>query len=446
MLGIDFAKVPAGLKGIAGMEFMDYQSPDFYNELRAAFAKCVKETQAGNSLVMEEAEVEAVNNIVFKHTGMLIDFHEPNEYEVANAAIDAGWFSPGNIVNIKGIEQWFSAKESNIGKAFKALKVNVIKGWVDTSKGRVGGDFSKIKLDIFVQKYLDTFLSPKSLARNKTTMADALAMIVLHECGHAFTGFLYIVKTYMDSMMTLCAVRLIENNKAYGKERVAIVKETLSVLECDVAVDQDTIDKLDNEGLVVFFNKATINRDYRRTLSLGTADRGSEIFADLFAVRFGAPKVMVAALASLPSLGNYEKIQTVLWTGIAILGYLAFLPFYTGLGILMAGLHIVSGIDTMINPSNTYDSPYRRIKALLRDQIVRLNEDKRIPARDKVQMLKDAKEMEKMVDEQKPFLEGTAAQRLTGWMYSGSDFKLQQFEHYNEELTAHTLSLYKEAF
>lgn len=446
MLGIDFAKVPAGLKGIAGMEFMDYQNPDLYNELRAIFAKYIEVTPEGQNLEMEEADVELVNACVFKHTGMLIDFHQPTFNEVPNAAVDAGWFNPGNLMNIKGIEQWFAAKESNIGKAFKALKVNIIKGWVDTSKGRVGGDFSKIKLDIYVQKYVDTFLNPKSLARNNTTMPDALAMVVLHECGHAFTGFLYTVKSYMDSMMTLNAVRLIDDNKAYGKDRVAIIKETLSVLECDTSVDQATVDKLDNEGLVVYFNKATVNRDYRRTLSLGVADRGSEIFADLFAIRYGAPKKLVAALISIPMGRTGMHVQTAMWFGIAILGYLAFIPVYTAAGILLGSLWTLATLDNWLNPNSTYDSMYRRVKAILRDQIMRLNEDKRIPARDKIQMLKDAKEVEKMVDEQKPLLEGTAVQRLTGWMYSGVDFKLQQFEHYNDELTAHTLSLYKEAF
>lgn len=447
MLGIDFAKVPAGLTGISGMEFMDYQSPDFYNELRELFAKVVQPTGDGGwDLNVEEKEIEMISDIIMRHTGMNIELQKPNWEDVANAAIDAGWFSPANLVNIKGLDQWLAAKDTNIGKAFKALKVNVLKGWVDTSKGRVGGDFSKIKIDLYIQHHIQTFIREKFIQRYKTTMADALAMIVLHECGHAYTGFLYVVKTYMDSMMTMCAVRLINDNNVYGKERVTVIKETLSVLECDTKVDEKDVANLDADGLTLYFNKATTNRDYRRTLSLGTADRGSEVFADLFAIRYGAPRVMIAALASLPEYHGVFFKLSALWMGVTVTAALAVIPLAAGIGGFMSAWMLITGLNAMLNPDEVYDSAYRRLKNILRDQVIRLNEDKRIPAKDKVQMLKDAKEMEKIVDEQKPFLEGTAIQRLTGWMCSGSDFKLQQFEHYNEELLAHTLSLYKDAF
>lgn len=101
MLGIDFAKVPAGLTGISGMEFMDYQSPDFYNELRELFAKVVQPTGDGGwDLNVEEKEIEMISDIIMRHTGMNIELQKPNWEDVANAAIDAGWFSPANLVNI----------------------------------------------------------------------------------------------------------------------------------------------------------------------------------------------------------------------------------------------------------------------------------------------------------------------------------------------------------
>lgn len=441
MLGIDFAKVPAGLIGISGMEFMDYQKPDLYNELHAVFAKYIGED---NVLKMDDAGEEKIQSIVMAHTGMLVNLNVGDE--VGNAAVDTGWFSPGHLLNIKGLDQWLAAKDTNIGKAFKALKVNVLKGWVDTAKGRVGGDFSKMAIDLYIQERLNMFMREKFLQRYKCSAAEALAMIVLHECGHAFTGFLYVVKTYMDSMMTMCAVRLINDNNVYGKERVTVIKETLSILECDTKVEEKDVANLDADGLTVYFNKATTNRDYRRTLSLGTADRGSEVFADLFAIRYGAPKILVAGLASLPTYYGFFFTHSVLWVAVTVYCVLAAAPVAVLSGIFLTAITLLNGLDILLNPSDMYDSAYRRLKNILRDQVIRLNEDKRIPAKDKVQMLKDAKEMEKIVDEQKPFLEGTAVQRLTGWIMSGSDFKLQQFEHYNEELLAHTLSLYKDAF
>uniref|UniRef100_A0AAU8KXD9 Virion structural protein n=1 Tax=Pantoea phage Survivor TaxID=3232176 RepID=A0AAU8KXD9_9CAUD len=447
MLGIDFAKVPAGLTGISGMEFMDYQNPDLYNELRAIFDRTVEATGDGGwSLNVDDEDIGLINATIMKHTGMNVVLQKPNWESVPNAAVDAGFFSPNNLINIKGIDQWIAAKDSNIGKAFKALKVNVLKGWVDTSKGRVGGDYSKIKIDMYIQKHIQTFMEEKFLQRNKVTMAEALSMIVLHECGHVFTGFLYVTTMYMDSMMSMQAVRLIEDNKMYGKQRVEIIKETLSILECDVKVEEKDVGNMSAADLTVYFNKATTNRDYRRTLSLGTADRGSEVFADLFAIRYGAPKIMVAALGSLPNGGEFYNGMILTCVGCAIMSVIAAAPVLVAYSVFLAGFWVVMKYQTLLNPNDVYDAPYRRLKNILRDQVIRLNEDKRLDSREKVRMLKEAKEMEKMIDEQKPYLEGTAVQRFLGWMFSGSDFSAQQFEHYNEELLAHTLSLYKEAF
>ena len=65
---------------------------------------------------------------------------------------------------------------------------------------------------------------------------------------------------------------------------------------------------------------------------------------------------------------------------------------------------------------------------------------------DKQQFLAKCKEIEKLVEENKPILEGTAFQRYIGWICSGTDFKAQEFEHYTAELVSHNLALYTDYF
>lgn len=444
MLGIDFAKAPAGLTGIAGMEFMDYQSADFYNELRAMFAKLITVDDGKHVLSDDDKDLQAISDVIFKATGIRTKIHA--EPAVGNAAIDAGFMSPSNLMNIKGIDNWLAAKDTNIGRAFKSLKTDVLKGWVDTSTGRVGGDFSKFTIDMYINQYVNDFIKGNVLLRYKVDMADAISTIVIHECGHAFTGFLFINRTYMDTMLSLHAVRLIENNNVYGKERFNIVKETMSLLECDGVPKQEELDKMSGSDISIVFNKASIARDYRRTLSLGTADRGSEIYADLYAIRFGAPKVMVAALASLPDISAIYNSLILFGTAVSISAALMAMPVYLAIAAISTVTLIMGKYNTMLNPNDTYDSTYRRLKAILRDQVVRLNEDKRLDKREATRLLKETKDMEKIIDENKPYLEGTAVQRFLAWVYNGADFKAQEFEHYSEELLGHTLSLYKNAF
>lgn len=106
---------------------------------------------------------------------------------------------------------------------------------------------------------------------------------------------------------------------------------------------------------------------------------------------------------------------------------------------------ILTYFSSFLSPNDTYDSPYRRVKTILRDYVVRLNGSKEVDPKTKAQMLKDAKELEKIVDDSKPFLEGTWVQRTIGYIFNGSDFRAQEFEHYTDELVGHTLSLYNNA-
>lgn len=445
MLGIDFVKKPVALAtSLSGMEFMDYQDPEFYNQL-VAFYETIIEHKDGEPYLREDKEVATMfNEFVLKRTGMNILLHVGED--VGNAAVDVGYFNPSNLLNSKGIEQFMHNSESTIGKAFKALKVDCLRGWVDTSKAMVGGDFSKVEINLYIQKHVGMFLREKYLLKNKTTLPEALATITLHELGHAFTGFLYISKTVIDSLLPFHAIKLITDGGVYGLERTKIIKETSKFLEIyNTSTKDSDFDKMEPEDILVYFEKGIANRDVRRTLSLGTQDRASEVYADLYAIRFGAPKSLVAGLIALPDYTISPYFLAALY-GLGFGFGLTVIPSYLLLGCLLAPLLTLIKIQVDVNPSDIYDSPYRRIKNILRDTVIRLNSDKSLPNKDKARMLADAKAMEKMIEESKPGLEGTGVQRLVGWLFSGSDFKLQEYEHYTEELLAHSISLYKNSF
>lgn len=429
---------------LSGFEFMDYQKPDFYNALVEFFNNNLEKENDIWELPGDRITSSGIYEVIMEHTGMNVELIPPS-IEVPNATVEAGFFNPGNVMNIKGIEDWLGASESEVGKAFRSLQKKVLKGWVDTSTGKVGGDYSDIPIKLWLNKYVSDFIKVKFIQKNRVTMAEALASIILHECGHIFTGFLHIHKAVIDPLMTFHAIKLIKEGKLYGKQRVTIVKDTFSILGCNETIKDNDLDKFEPEELIVLFNKGITNRDMRRTLSIGVNDRSSEVYADMYAIRFGVPKTMVIALSSFPTYAGlfYSAIGVM---GVAVMGAIVgHIPAMVLYGVLSLFFFLV---DIQFNhlPGNMYDSPYRRVKNILIDHIVRINNDKSLDSRTKSIMIKDAKEMDKLVENNKTILEGTAIQRFVGWVFSGTDFKAQDFEHYTDELIGHTLSIYTNEF
>lgn len=442
MLDIGFLKPPSPMQ-IDGVEFMDYQNPVLYKELVKKLNENLVEVDGVWKLNDFNSTANVLEEMIIQHTGMLVTM---SEHAGAGASVDAGYFNPGNLLNIKGVEDWFSKSQSNIGHAFRVLKTDILKGWVDTSTGKVGGDYSKINFDFFIDEYISDIIDSKMMKLYNVTMGEGLATIILHELGHIFTGFLYIGKTVIDPIISTTAVKLIVDNKKYGKERVDIIRDAFKVLGVSEKIAEKEVEKMSPDQLIVYFAKSIATRDTRRSLSLGTQDRASEIYADLYAVRMGCPKASVAALTSLPTFTKFGLRVTGTGLLISMAGLGVVFPALVALGGVITALSVIATLGGVLTPGDVYETPYRRVKFILRDVIVQLNNNKTISNRDKIKMMADAKEIEKMCEECKSAMEGTVAQRFTSWLINGNDFKAQEFEHYTDELLGHSLSLYKETF
>lgn len=442
MLGIEFLNRSKELR-FDGQEFMDYQKGDLFKDLIKLFEKVITpDDRGGYSIDRTNKYIEELKAGIFSETGIKVSL---GGEQIGGVGVDVGFMNPGNLLDVKNAQDFFSANESNIGRAFKRLKTDVLKGWVDTSTGKVGGDFSKITFPLYIDDYVSYFVNKKFLARYNVTMAEALTSAVVHELGHIFTGLLYIYRTVIDPIISTTAIKAIVDGKAYGKERVEIVKEAFKAMDVTQKVNEEDISDFTGDEFIVYFNKAVGTRDTRRTLSLGTQDRSSEIYADLYAVRMGCPKQFIAQLVGMGELPGYGFSFPLISTACSAIVITACNPVLGALCGINSIFMLLMYFNINLVPGSTYDAPYRRVKTILRDYVVRLNATKGVDPKAKALMLKDAKEMEKIVDDAKPFLEGTWAQRTVGYIFNGSDFRAQEFEHYTDELIGHTLSLYKNA-
>ncbi|QDJ97238.1 hypothetical protein D6_0078 [Aeromonas phage D6] len=446
MIGIDFIRPRAdfGPMGFSGLEFLDKQTDTVFRQLVTMFQTMIKQDQHGqNVLDWDNADRQEISDYLLDATGMKIIMMDGTN-TVGNAAIEAGYFSPNNLINSTEVDKWLDVKHTNVAQALRTLKVDVMSGWIDTSTGKVGGDLSKIEFKLYIQSYLDMFLVQKRFAKWGANFPELLASIVLHEMGHAWTAMVYAFQTCFDSLFPIAAVRLAMNAKG-EREKVTIIKEAKAALEIpENLTDKDLEVMADPEGLTLYFKKAIETRNLRRTLSLGVSARNAESFADIYAVRMGASKELVIALASLP--GAVPMWVPTWFMVAAVLGSMVGSPFIVGYAGTMAVLMTLVSLAESLRPGDTYDTPYRRIKAILREMVAEFQNSKHLSNNDKRRLLNQCKDMAKLIEDQKPMLEGTAVQRMVGWIFSGSDFKAQDFEHYTHEIMSHNLSLYEDFF
>lgn len=446
MLGIEFIRKEHDFGySLAGMEFMDFQKQDRYLKLVEFFKPLIKNMDGVISIDWIKSEQDDLVKLIMEISGIKVKVVEFQRFE-GNLGIDSGYLSPNAVLNNKGIDDFVDAKHTKVSQAFKSLNVDVLKGWVDQKTGMVGGDFSKIEFDLYFQTYIDLFINTDKLKKLGVPPENALAVFIIHELGHVWTAFYTVWRNVSDMMMQNNAIRML--SRAEGqREQIEIYKETLKVLEADAKVDDKIVSALDtDEARKAFFDKAVANRDLRRTLSVGTADRASEVMADMYAIKMGCPKDLVTGLVSLHGTDVFYASTLFVSVGITIFSFSIPSAAMGVVWVLISLFKLYDWLGSKITPSAVYDTPYRRIKTILRECVTEFSQNKKMKPADKQQFLAKCKEIEKLVEENKPILEGTAFQRYIGWICSGTDFKAQEFEHYTAELVSHNLALYTDYF
>lgn len=450
-------------KAVAGFEFMDYQSDELLKEMTEIagdFVELQKEYEVrydeeGNShsrewyqtiVVRDDDAIGAMEKAIFKYTGINVNIRiDPN---AGNMCVDTAYFTPGHVLNGELAERYLSAKHSKIAEAFKSFKSDVIRGWVDPKTGKVGGDYSKIQFNLLISPALFLYCAERFADKVTMSSKECLAQVMLHEIGHCWGCIVMLHKAAIDSIFACKAAKMLANAEEVAT-KVTIYKEASAILEISEKVDDKTLENASEDEITIIFNKGIGNRDLRRTLSLGASVMTSELYADIFAVRHGANKELVYMLADNPmdSIG-ISLLGVVVNTALIIkaiamgaVGASVVLGIFWGLSVLgFVATHHSAFIST------EYDTPYRRSKAMLRECISRLKNDKNLTGKDKALYLRNLMKMEKSVEEVKSVLEGTFYNRFWGWIFAGTDFKARDFEFYTNELIDHNINLYTGMF
>ncbi|QAU04338.1 hypothetical protein [Vibrio phage 2 TSL-2019] len=418
---------------IAGLEFMDFQSRDFFNEMVALFEPVVQDGQL-TELPM------GVHEVIKKYTGFEnLNF---NLIDYGNLAIDAGYVSPGNILNSKDIEYFLPKGQTNLYRWFTQNQSNLMRGTIDFKTGKVGGAYATMPFEIYINHDLTSFMNKET----DLDMAEQLIAFITHELGHAFSGVFSIHRFLMDSYAITSAVHFM-SNQSHGQTEVAIYKDALRLMEIDEKQVKDLkkiAESGDSEVIVTSLTKLSQQRTQMNSRSLGVDLMNAEVLADVYAIRMGCDKALIEGTKGLNDVSGMELFMGTLMSGVVtamitascipILGFIV--------GAFLLGMALTSFMYfSMTMVADIYDTPYRRILNMFQEQIQRLKQAKNLSDSDKRKAIRDLEKNLKIVQEAKPFFEDTGMQRLLTWMFSEGSPRYDALEHYTKIMLNNEMTL-----
>lgn len=434
MIDILFLKRPEPIPfQLSGLEYLDWQAKStVFNELKTTLAASYDATK--KEFDFTSGTRNAISAIIKKNLKMTVNV----VVDDFGPAIDTGYILPGHVFNQQGIEKWVGKEYTKFSEAFKDLKKDVIKGWANPKTGTLEGEFQNIPFSLYLAPGIGNRMEESVLLKYKTTVPEAMAAFILHECGHIYAGLLYVSSRVIDNALIAQATKMYLNESDTVR-RATILKEAIDELG---AMSDIPTAEMNEDEVCVFFNKNVVNRDYRRSLSLGVAEMSFEVLADAYASRFGASHQLVSGLAALGYASHWTSAKVIGFVSI-LFGIFLAVPILPVFMIGMMSYFIGFGIGSTI--SDIYDAPYRRLKTVLRDCTVEMNQAT-YPRSEKVKRLQELRKMDELVEENKTFLESTSFQRTMGWVLNGSDFRKSDFENYTADLVSTRLSLYSQNY
>lgn len=445
MISIDFLK-----QSRAGIEFIDFQTTRFYDVLSAAIEKHI--SYDTGAAVLKESVSKELLSIVEEFTGfsnISIKYEEKG-----NLAVDTGYFSPKHVLNNEGVDQLLGITKTTLYRWFAENKVKMFKGTIDYTTGKVGGSFKTVPVNLHINKNLNVTFSPEKVAKHGVPLPGIIAGAIAHELGHVFGACMMLYTAASDNLVAKAAL---SHYKAAGRteDRVVVLKDTAAILELDpakIAELQAIAENPNDDAFILYWNKLTVQRNSRRSLSVGVERMSSEVVADMYAIRMGCSKGIIAAISAFVDIGAITVITNSLLSAtiLTVLADITFLPllistasftpFFVFSGIVFTTMFVADYFSR--GYSGAYNADHRRFEDAIRQLIARLKEDKHITAAEKGELAKDVEILLELGKSYKPWYDNTVIGRAMGWVFNGGDFKKQEIEHYTQVLTNHELNVF----
>lgn len=441
MFGISFLRQGR----LAGLEFIDFQPNDFAKELCAAIEEHIT-TNRAEETVLNGSVGDSILPIIEKYTGFKNITVEM--MDVANFMVDVGYMSPGNILNIKNIEQWYDVTESTLSQWYSKNKSKVFKGAIDYKTGKVSGAYAEMPIKLYLGRPIGEIFSRKEVQKLNISVAEMVGGCIAHEMGHCFSACSVIDTSANDNFVIRGALAAL--GAANTKEkRITVIRNASALLEAEIESKDNVAAMAELEDdkvqeVLIYFNALITRRNSRRALSLGVAEMSSEVLADMYAVRMGFDRGITATLKIFAGsrVGSIASTTGILclFVGLIFFQLAPVAPiFYL---VCMLGVSIFNFIFVygVMSYSGEYNSSFRRLEDAVRQMIAKLKEYD-MPAKDKLDLATRAAELLKQCEAYRPIISGTVLDRMLGRLVNGSDYKYQEFEHFTQAIANNELEI-----
>lgn len=448
MISMDFLS-----KRVAGTEFIDFQNNDFYNEM----CRIIKEHTrvADGRTRLEESVTDELLKTIREYTGFVnITFKFS---ENGNLYVDTGYFAPGHVLNNAGVDRLLKATQTTLYRWYTENKEKVFKGGVSYSTGKVFGAFCTIPIELGININMDDYFPADKVKKWGVPIEGMLAGAICHELGHAWSGCMMLMTVLEDNLVAQTALQFYRGAKR-PDERVVVLKDAATLLGMKPGQQDELLEFAKSEGdeaFMMYFTKMTAQRNNQRALSVGVTQMTSEVVADMYAIRMGCDKGIVAAIGVLTDRGVIVNVMDNFLISCVAAMYSAYIValFATITGISLQAVipalfisFFLTSILTYFSRgySDVYNADHRRMEDAMRQLIAKLKDNKKMPAPDKTKLVAEIAQLLEHLKTMRPWYESTVVGRMWGWIFSGSDFKLKEIEHYTQALNNNEISVFSE--
>lgn len=363
---------------VSSLEAIDFQyNALFFRELTAK----IQAIRDSGDYSDEELKKSGIDALIKEHTGISCTVKVDKEFRGYNAYV----YPPQLDKNHPLLNYW-RRHVGGSADGLAAIKAagKAVEGLVDLKRGRVAGVFANIPIRIYITIDLlrDSY--------NRFT-ASEVAAILLHEIGHVFTYFEFIVMTLTTNhaLEAVSRALLSTHDKEY---KVRIVKEASKQLNAPLD-DPEALAESTNATVIHTVILESKLRGMRSSLGSDIYDQRSwEYLADQYATRHGAGRELATALDKISRIyGDPSVLPSTLHVIIEAYKVVVFI----GMSLTLFLLPVV--ILLMINPLvGDYDRHGERLTRI-RQQLVEALKNRRLSKIYRDQLLEDIKAIDQLL-------------------------------------------------
>jgi len=449
MISIDFL----AKRHVAGLEFIDFQSEEFSTKLTSVLAEHIR--VEGKHGELSNSCQESLLKVIAEYTGF--SNISLNFMSSGNLYVNTGYFSPNHVLNNPMADILLQPTQSTLYRWFEEHEEKVFKGGIDYKTGRVTGSFCTLPIEMGINTNISAYLTADLVKKWGSSLPEALAGCIVHELGHVFSGCMMLATTMRDNLVGRTALECYRKAPR-SEERVVVLKDTATLLDMKPGKVEELkafADNGDDEQFMLFFTKLLNQRNTQRALSVGVSRMTSEVVADMYSIRMGCSRGIVAGIGSLVDRGvirtNFETLvmgcvgafrmglgaMFLVGYGIVSTGVVGFLVGSVALGFFLGAVYGYFSPEY----AGDYNGNHRRMEDAVRQLIAKLKTMKDMPGKERNDLVDYLVKLLDGLHKLKPWYENTVIYRSMGWVFSPTDFSRKEIEHHTQALNNHELSV-----